>query len=277
MTLRYAYNTNGTAHHRLTDAIALIADAGYDGIALTPDIHHLDPFAPNHVAERREFTAELRRRGLGCVVETGARFLLDPTRKHEPTLLCPEAEGRARRVDFLFRALEIAAETGAETMSFWAGIKPASLDRDTAVDHLRRGIEAVLLRAEALGVEASFEPEPGMLIETIAEWGGELDYPELRLALDVGHCLVTQDVEPAVAIRAQASRLGTIHLEDMRRGVHEHLPIGDGEMNVRDVLDALREVGYGRLVALELSRDSHRADRLVPETRQRLRELERPQ
>ena len=275
MRLRYGYNTNGTAHHRLADAVALIADAGYDGVALTPDIHHLDPYAPEHAAERRAFAAELRRRGLGCVVETGARFLLDPTRKHEPTLLCPETDGRARRIDFLRRALEIAAETGAETMSFWAGVKPASLDRETALDHLRRGVEAVLRQADVLGVTASFEPEPGMLIETVAEWREQLDFPELRLALDVGHCLVTQDVDPAAAIRAAPDRLGTIHLEDMRRGVHEHLPIGEGEMDIAGVLGALREVGYNRLVCLELSRDSHRADRLVPDTRRLLAELER--
>ena len=274
MRLRYAYNTNGTAHHRLGDAIALIADAGYDGVALTPDIHHLDPFAPDHAVARREFAAELRHRGLGCVVETGARFLLDPAAKHEPTLLCAEEEGRARRVDFLGRALEIAAETGAETMSFWAGIKPPALARETALDHLRAGIEAVLRRAEALGVEASFEPEPGMLIETVAEWRA-LDFSELRLALDVGHCLVTGDVDPADAVRDNCARLGTIHLEDMRRGVHEHLPLGEGHMDLSRVLAALRDASYTRLVSLELSRDSHRADRLVPATRQALAELER--
>ena len=30
--LRFAFNTNGAANHRLEDAVALIADAGYDGI-----------------------------------------------------------------------------------------------------------------------------------------------------------------------------------------------------------------------------------------------------
>ena len=42
MSLRFAYNTNGTANHRLDDAIDLIAEAGYQGVALTLDIH-VDP------------------------------------------------------------------------------------------------------------------------------------------------------------------------------------------------------------------------------------------
>src|SRR3954469_12468373 len=122
MPLRFAYNTNGAANHRLDDALALIADAGYDGVAVTLDIHHLDPFAPDFAEQRRRIAARLRQLGLGCVVETGARFLLDPSAKHEPTLVTGLPEGRAFRVAFLSRALEVAAETGADALSFWAGV-----------------------------------------------------------------------------------------------------------------------------------------------------------
>ena len=53
---------------------------------------------------QHDLVADLHARGLGCVIETGARFLLDPRAKHEPTLVTASPEGRARRVDFLFRA-----------------------------------------------------------------------------------------------------------------------------------------------------------------------------
>ena len=53
VTLRFAYNTNGAANHRLDDAIDLIKGAGYDGVALTLDIHHLDPFAEGWATEGR--------------------------------------------------------------------------------------------------------------------------------------------------------------------------------------------------------------------------------
>ena len=41
VSLRLAYVTNGLGHHRLDDALALLADSGYDGVALTLD--HLPP------------------------------------------------------------------------------------------------------------------------------------------------------------------------------------------------------------------------------------------
>ena len=46
---------------------------------------------------------------LRCVVETGARFLLDPLRKHQPTLVSPTRAERQRRLDFLVQAVNIAS------------------------------------------------------------------------------------------------------------------------------------------------------------------------
>ena len=270
--MKFAFNTNGTANHRLDDAIGLIADAGYDGVALTLDIHHLDPFGPDFAGERRRVAGRLRSLGLGCVVETGARFLLDPRAKHEPTLVSADPAGRARRVEFLTRALEVAAETGADAMSFWAGVPKAGVARAEALGWLRAGVEEVVRRAERLGTVAALEPEPGMLVETADDWAA-LDLPGLRLALDTGHCIVTGEREPAAAVREFARALGTVSIEDMKRGVHVHLPFGEGDMDVPGVLRALEAIGFDRLVCVELSRESHRADVMVPQSLAYLRKV----
>ena len=263
MSLRFAYNTNGAANHRLDDALGLIADAGYDGVALTLDIHHLDPFAPDWATERRRVAARLRQLGLGCVVETGARFLLDPRSKHEPTLLTADPAGRARRVEFLCRALEVAVETGADAMSFWAGVPKPGVAAADARAWLRDGAGQVARRAEALGAVAALEPEPGMLVETVDDWAA-LAIPGLRLALDTGHCIVTGERDPAAAVVEFAAHLGTVTIEDMKRGVHVHLPFGEGDMDVPGVLRALEAIGFDRLVCVEMSRESHRADVIIP-------------
>ena len=61
----------------------------------------------------------------------------------------------------------------------------------------------------------------------------------LRLALDTGHCLVTGDIDPADAVRTYAPALGTVAIEDMRRGVHIHLPFSEGDMDMPRVLASL--------------------------------------
>ncbi|GLS46730.1 sugar phosphate isomerase/epimerase family protein [Methylobacterium brachythecii] len=275
MTLRFAYNTNGTAHHRLEDAIRLIKDAGYDGVALTLDIHHLDPFAENWLVEADHVSTLLQRLELGSVIETGARFLLDPTAKHEPTLVTADASGRARRVGFLKRAIDIAHVLNAEAMSFWAGVPRDGVDREAAHGWLIEGLTEVAAYAEEKGVVAALEPEPGMLVETLDDYAA-LTIPNLRLALDTGHCLVTEERDPAVAVKEFAERLGTVAIEDMKRREHIHLPFGEGDMDVPSVLDALEKIDFQKLVCVELSRESHRADLMVPRSLDYLRTCRRP-
>lgn len=273
MTLRFAYNTNGAANHRLDDALVLIAEAGYGGVALTLDHHHLDPYAPDLAGRAGALARRLRELGLGAVIETGARYLLDPRAKHEPTLVSPEPEGRDRRLDFLYRCVEVAEILEAEAVSFWAGVPREGVDREEARRWLLEGVAKVTERAGARGVVAALEPEPGMLVETLDDYATVArDVPGIKLALDTGHCIVTGERDPAEAVREFAVSVGTVSIEDMRRGVHEHLPFGEGEMDVPTVLRALEEIGFGGLVCVELSRESPRAHAAIPEALDFLRE-----
>jgi sugar phosphate isomerase/epimerase len=45
----------------------------------------------------------------------------------------------------------------------------------------------------------------------------------------------------------------------MRRGVHDHLMFGEGEIDFRPVLQTLKEIDYQGGVHIELSRHSHDA------------------
>jgi sugar phosphate isomerase/epimerase len=271
---RLGYNTNGLAHHRVVDALRLVAELGYEALAITPDVGQLDPF---HASERdvAAVRAAAEDLGLELALETGARYLLDPRRKHFPTLLEDAAADRARRVDLLRRTVDLAAALGAGVVSFWAGAVPANAigavgdaragagAHDALWDRLAAGCEAALDHARDTGVRLAFEPEPGMFVERPAGYrelrrrlgarGGELG-----LCLDVGHCLCTGDLPIPDVIRAHALDLAMVHLDDVQGGVHEHRMFGEGELDLRGTLAALVETGYGGIAAVELSRDSHR-------------------
>src|SRR5690606_25744286 len=62
---------------------------------------------------------------------------------------------------------------------------------------------------------------------------------------------------PADCVREAAPWLRHVQIEDMRRGVHEHLPFGDGEIDFPPVLAALADTGYRGLTVVELPRHSH--------------------
>jgi sugar phosphate isomerase/epimerase len=265
--LRFGYGTNGFANHRLADALTVIAGLGYTGVALTLDHDHLDPFAPGLAARVTRTADQLRDLGLAVVIETGARYLLDPWRKHAPTLL---HDDRKLRLDFLRRAVAVGADLGAEAVSFWAGVRPDDVDERTAWHRLVDGCAEVTEAATAAGVPLGFEPEPGMLVADIADWRrlhAELGAPAMfGLTLDIGHCRCLEPTPVPDCVTAVAGHLVNVQIDDMVRGVHEHLEFGTGEIDFPPVLRALRESGYRGLVAVELPRHSHAAPAVARES-----------
>ena len=75
---------------------------------------------------------------------------------------------------------------------------------------------------------------------------------------------MTQDVDPVDAVQEMALQLGTVAIEDMKRGSHIHLPFGEGDMDLSAVLRSLQAIDFRKLVCVELSRESHRADTMIP-------------
>ena len=297
------YNTYGLAHHDLFDAVSLLADIGYRGVAITIDHNALPPGdlsmfhagdCPNFCGDCPNFrlsengtvplgesggrikSAEqiaqlrdmLKTLAMRSVIETGARFLLDPRVKHEPTLL---SDLRRRRIDFYKYAVDCAAALGSDCVSLWSGAantplaashaSPTGKDfREQMMARLVEGLREVLDYAAAKNVIIAFEPEPGMFIDTMSafeELLAQIDGPNLRLTLDIGHLQCQGELPIAEVIRRWSPRLANVHIEDMRRGVHEHLMFGEGEIDFPPVLQALADVNYSGGLYVELSRHSH--------------------
>jgi sugar phosphate isomerase/epimerase len=256
------YNTNGFAHHTLEDALEILARLGYRSVAITLDHYVLNPYSLQTPARLPVVRELLRRLALVVVVETGARFLLDPWHKHQPTLLSASAQDRERRLDFLRRSIDVAHAIGAEIISFWSG-SPAEGEADEVLmKRLAQGCLELCSYAAPRGIRLAFEPEPGMFIDTMdryAELFQRVGHPAFGLTLDIGHlyCLGENPVGPH--LRKWSRRLWNIHIEDMRRGIHDHLMFGEGEIDFKEVLIALTDIDYRGPIHVELSRHSHDA------------------
>jgi sugar phosphate isomerase/epimerase len=252
--LRFGYGTNGFTNHRLGDVLTVLADLGYDGVALTLDHGHLDPYAPDLPRRVAEIARDLDRHDLDVTLETGAPYLLDPWGKHQPTLM---SDGADHRIDLLRRAVRIAADLGSPTVHLCSGPAPHDgLQAGDAWKRLAAGVETVLETAEEYGVSLAFEPEPYMFVDTVERC---LELAELvgghelfGITLDVGHAHCVEERTVLECVRLAAPRLLNVQIEDMRRGVHQHLEFGAGEIDFPPVLAALRDLGHRGLVSVEI-------------------------
>lgn len=261
--MKLGYNTNGFAHHRLDDAVAILADLGYESVAITLEPDHLDPPDQRGVARCvRVIEKAMGRNELAITIETGSRFILDPRRKHQPTLVSAGQEDRRVRVAFIEAAIEVAGSVGADVVSLWSGAHDDPADQDELWRRLSTSLQGLLAHVDRHDVRLCFEPEPGMFVERMEQFdrlATELDHPQFGLTLDVGHVHCLQDGSLRDHILRHGSRLWNVHLEDMRYDRHEHLMFGEGDLPFDEVFDALREIDYGGPLHVELSRHSHDA------------------
>jgi sugar phosphate isomerase/epimerase len=282
-----AYNTNGLALHDPAEAIKLLAEIGYRGVGLTIDRDLLNPYVDGFEKSIAQVRKLLEQYEMRSVVETGARFLLDPMNKHEPTLMTAERAGRARRIEFYRHAIDIAQALGSDCVSLWSGKLNASMNRrglspfvesseqkgtvplsagdsqmgsKAAFSRLIEGLQQVCDYADLKQVILGFEPEPGMFIDRMdryEELAAKFAGSPLRLTLDIGHLHCQGEVPIAGQIRICGRRIVNVHIEDMRTGIHEHLMFGEGEIDFPPVIAALRAIDYRGLLQVELSRHSH--------------------
>jgi len=256
------FSTNSIGDIDPLHALPVLRDLGYRSLAITLDRHLLDPFATDFPAAADRWKAALAAHGMACVIETGARHLLDPRLKHEPTLVAADPTGRARRAEFLRRAIDVAARLDAGCLSLWSGVVRDTAREDVLWTRLVAGLDPVLDHAAHRGVTLGFEPEPGMFIDSLQRYGmlrQRLGHPShFRLTVDIGH-LTCMGERPADAVLAPWSdQIVNVHVDDMLPCRHEHLPLGIGDVDFMPAFAALAAAGYAGGLHVELPRQSHR-------------------
>lgn len=256
------YSTNSIGDIDPLEALPRLRDLGYASLAITLDHHTIDPFAADLAARVDRWRQALARVGMACVIETGARHLLDPAVKHEPTLVSSDPAARARRIEFARRAIDVAADLGAGCVSLWSGVGRDAAAHATFGNRLADGLAEIVAHAERAGVVVAFEPEPGMVIDTLARAAtlfDRLGRPRaLRLTVDLGHMECMGEWPYAAHLRPCLGMIANVHVDDMLACRHEHLPLGTGEVDFPAAIAGLAATGYRGGLHVELPRQSHR-------------------
>lgn len=262
--LHFGYNTNGFTQHKLEDVISILCQLGYDGIEIGLDQCHYHPFE-SPAAHLDRIRQILCRSGLAVVVGTGVPFALGSS-KHEPTLMSANLPLRERRLAYVRAALDVAVAWGSSLVVMNSGLWHDAGGRLGAWHRLVDGCRELCAYAKTRSVRIAFEPEPGYFVESVADYRrlkDDVGCDELVLNLDVGHVWCTEAAPPEAVIRQLDGEIANVHIEDIRGRVHNHLPLGTGEMQFAPILQSLLDIGYNGSVSVELHRYGHQAQEMA--------------
>ena len=138
---------------------------------------------------------------------------------------------------------------------------------DDGWERFGAGLRRVLARCRARGYEPTFHHETGTYVEAPWEIARVLEVSDVRLCLDTGHFLIGGG-DPVEALAQWGNRINHVHLKDARRDRMAAVvadgdpvesvwsrevfpPLGEGDLDVDGVLDALRRLDYAGWLVVE--------------------------
>jgi sugar phosphate isomerase/epimerase len=256
--MQLAFSTNAYTRMSFEEAARRIARIGYRGVEIMADVPHAWP-AGLLDADKRAIRKVLETHGLG--ISNMNAFMMkavaDARQPYwHPSWIEPDRHYRQIRIDHTRRALSLARELGAPSITTEPGGPLAPGESwSIALRTFIEGLKPVAAHAEKEGVRLLVEPEPGLLIENanqFAELMGHIDSPAVGLNFDVGHFFCVGDDVP-VAIERLAPFISHFHLEDIAATrVHHHLIPGEGAIDFPAVFRAMRTIDYEGWVTIEL-------------------------
>ncbi len=239
-----------------------MAASGYEGTELGPW-----SYLPSDPATLRR---ELDARKLSLV---GA---FCPVTLHDRDRSAASLQTARQTIDLLAAAgapVLVLADAGDEQRAAIAGRVPADGSAGFSHGEWRRfsdGVNTVARYARERGLITAFHPHVASYVERpeeIARLMRDTDPTLVGLCLDTGH-VAYGGGDPVEIARTHAQRVRHVHLKDVRREVRADAlarqldfrdavslgvfaPLGDGSLDLRSTLGALRAVGYAGWVIVE--------------------------
>jgi len=170
------------------------------------------------------------------------------------------------------REAAMLAESGAEVMVLAAALPGATYDAGRSLDaaewtRLAQSLREADAIVSSLGVALAFHPHAGTAIASAEDVRILLERTGVALCLDTGH-LFLGGLDPAEIALDAAGRIRHVHLKDVRSKVADRLrsgelgyaeavrrglyaPLGQGDLEIEDVVTRLRDAGYQGWFVLE--------------------------
>jgi sugar phosphate isomerase/epimerase len=160
---------------------------------------------------------------------------------------------RAERLERFAWALERTRDLGLSDLMLHAGFlpEPGDPDRKPFLDTLGQ----VSAMAAAKGVTVAFETgqETADLLRRTLD---ELKCPNLKVNFDPANMLLYDKGDPLRAVEVLGPDIRSVHVKDANRPTTpgqwgEEVPLGQGQVNIRAFVTALKKVGYRGPLCIE--------------------------
>jgi len=256
--MKLAFSSNAYLNFSFTEACTRVRQAGYAGIEIMADVPHA---WPAYLLPEQKLKIKRTITDNGLSISNVNAFMMNAINDHRqkywhPSWIEPYQPYRQVRIDHTRRALDLAKELGAPCITTEPGgpLEPGQSWED-ALHLFCESLRPVADHAQAIGVPLLIEPEPGLLLETAAHYerfASVFQHPGIGLNFDIGHMYCVGD-DPASAIHQLARHIQHVHLEDIAASrVHHHLVPGEGAIDFKPIIQALREIKYQGWVTIEL-------------------------
>lgn len=264
--MKFAFSSNAFLRTTLLETIRILSAIGYDGIEIMADTPHAFPAA---LSEKDILGIRRETERCGIAISNINAFMhhADGDTYH-PSWIENDPRLRTKRVDYTLRCIELANKLGANNISTEPGGPLEQMNRDEALKVFVEGLQSVAEKAKKERVRILIEPEPGLLIENseqFLEIIELLDPDVFGVNFDIGHFYCVGE-DPSKLIALMKKHIHHFHLEDIAATrEHHHLMLGDGSIDLPDVLNSIRTSGYNGFVTVELYTYEHKAEQAAQE------------
>lgn len=256
--MKLAFSSNAYMHFSIEETIRKIAQLGYRGIEVLADVPHAWP--AGLLPERKESIRQHLEK-YDLEISNINAFMMnavaDPRQPYwHPGWTDPDPHYRAIRREHTKRALKLAAEIGAPTVTTEPGgwLTPDQ-SWERAADIFYEEIMPCIEVAEQEQVRLLIEPEPELMIERFdqyLEFADRLDSTWIGLNFDIGHAFCVGE-DPQDWVERMAEHTVHYHFEDIAASrVHQHLIPGRGAIDFAATLQAVARTQYTGWLTVEL-------------------------
>jgi len=254
--MKFGFRTGGFSEWKVEDVLKELARIGFDGaeLCLEPADMRPESFTQTRAKELRKFMDKIRLEIAS--VSYHADF-----------------ENLDQRIQNTFKAIDITNWLGADVLI----INSERIDESKKEEQwngLVNRLKGLTAHAEKLRVKIAIEPEPLQIIAGTSDMIRMMEAvgsPNLRVNLDIGHAYIT-DPDLPESIKKLGNAIVHAHIEDIKDKVHNHLEIGQGDIDFVEMHSAFMQIGYNGYYVVDLFRLGNDPVGVASRTIQALRE-----